>query len=137
MNESIEDQIRKSLRELEMGHLSLDGFREWFVPISWNIERVGSFEAVELAHHIDGVLAEASSGNWTDTALREELVRPFVLLPAEAWRPQSVVVQLQDYPPHVPVDLQIAMFGSNQSTPYCPPQSLGNNANPVEELLPA
>jgi hypothetical protein len=77
MYESIETQIRKSLWELAMSQMSLDGFRDWFVPISWNIEKTREPEAIELAHYIDGVLAEASSGAWTEDELREELARPF------------------------------------------------------------
>jgi len=58
--------------------MSLDEFRAWFVPISWNIEESNEPQAIELAHRLDSVLAEASSGAWTEEQLHEELAGPFV-----------------------------------------------------------
>src|ERR1700733_1170233 len=73
MTETIENQIRTALWECANGRRSLDAFRAWFVPVSSNIEQSGEPPAIGLAHHIDGVLAEASSGGWTEDELLEEL----------------------------------------------------------------
>jgi hypothetical protein len=73
MTDTIENQIRKALWECANGRTSLDVFRAWFVPLSGNIEQSGEPQAVELAHHLDGILAEASSGSWTENELLEEL----------------------------------------------------------------
>ncbi len=53
--------------------MSLDAFRAWFVPLSANMEQSGEPQAIELAHRLDGILAEASSGGWTENELLEEL----------------------------------------------------------------
>jgi hypothetical protein len=73
MNDSIEAKIRRALLECSERRLSLDEFRAWFVPLSWNIEESGDPQAMELAHQIDGILAEASSGGWTEEQLCEQL----------------------------------------------------------------
>jgi len=78
MAETIENQIRKALSECAEGRMSLDDFRARFVPLSANIESSQEPEAAELAHRIDGILAEASSGGWTEEELLEELTGPFV-----------------------------------------------------------
>jgi hypothetical protein len=74
MTDTIENQIRKARWECAKGRMSLDAFRAWFVPLSWNIEESAEPQAIELAHHIDGILAEASSGGWTEDELLEELM---------------------------------------------------------------
>jgi hypothetical protein len=61
--------------------MSLDAFRAWFVPLSWNIEESGEPQAIQLAHHVFGILAEASSAGWTDEELHEELASPSVAIP--------------------------------------------------------
>jgi hypothetical protein len=81
MDNTVESQIRQALWKYAERRESLDEFRAWFVPLSWNIEESGELAAIELAHHIDGILAEASSGGWTDEELHEELSRPFVVSP--------------------------------------------------------
>jgi hypothetical protein len=62
--------------------MSVDEFRSWFVPISWNIEQSNEPRAIELVYHVDGVLAEASSEAWTEEQLHEELAGPFVADPS-------------------------------------------------------
>jgi hypothetical protein len=74
MADTIEIQIRKALFECAKGRISVDAFRAWFVPVSGNIEESGEPQAVELAHHLDGILAEASSGGWPENELLEELI---------------------------------------------------------------
>jgi hypothetical protein len=81
MTDNLQDQIRNALWECAQQRMSLDDFRVWFVPLSCNIEGSGEPEAVELAHQIDGILAEASSAGWSDAEISEELARPFVLSP--------------------------------------------------------
>lgn len=78
MPDTVENQIRKALWECAYGHMSLDAFRACFVPLSWNIEESGEPLAIALAHDLDGILAEASSGGWTEDELLEELRSPFV-----------------------------------------------------------
>lgn len=80
MVQELENQIRRALSDCASGKLSLDEFRKWFVPVSWNIEESNDAATIDLAHRIDGILAEASSANWSDYDLREELSKPFACL---------------------------------------------------------
>jgi hypothetical protein len=66
-------QILGELRKCVDRRLSMDEFRAWFVPLSLEIERSGQPPAIELAHRLDGILAEASSANWSEDDLRQEL----------------------------------------------------------------
>lgn len=78
MADTTESQIRKALSACAEKRMSLDEFRAWFVPLSASIENSEEPDAVELAHQVDGILAEASSGSWTEDELFEELTSPFV-----------------------------------------------------------
>jgi hypothetical protein len=71
----IRDQIRSRIDCCVSGQDSLDLFREWFVPVSWDIEQTGDAEAMALAYRVDGLLGEASSAGWSDQQLREELAK--------------------------------------------------------------
>jgi hypothetical protein len=81
MSATIENQIRQELWKYAQGKLSLDEFRAWFVSVSWNIEHSHEPQAIQLAHQIDGILAEASSADWGDADIYEELSRPFLASP--------------------------------------------------------
>lgn len=80
MVQELENQIRQALSDCATGKLSLDEFRKWFVPVAWNIEQSNDVATIDLAHRIDGILAEASSANWSDDDLREELAKPVARL---------------------------------------------------------
>jgi hypothetical protein len=66
-------QILAELRKCEDQSLSLEDFRARFVSVSLDIEQSGQPEAIELAHHLEGILAEASSADWSENDLRQEL----------------------------------------------------------------
>ena len=74
----VADQIRKELWQYASERKSLDEFLQWFVPVSCNIEESQDPEAIDIAHYIDGILAEASSAEWDEENIRRELGRPFV-----------------------------------------------------------
>lgn len=69
----LHSRILVELRQCADQSLSIDAFREWFVPLSMDIEESGQSDAIELAHHLDGILAEASSARWSDEDLRHEM----------------------------------------------------------------
>ena len=75
---ALEKQICEALSQYASRRKSFDDFVQWFVPISCNIDASADAEAIELAHYIDGILAEASSSQWSEEDLHEELARPFV-----------------------------------------------------------
>ena len=68
-------QIRNEVSRYLSHTIVLDKFYDWFVPRSWDIERSGNVLAIALAHRIDGLLAEASSAQWSEEELRQELAR--------------------------------------------------------------
>ena len=70
---ALENQIRRELWRYANRQISFDDFLEWFVPISCGIEESGEADAVELAHQIDGILAEASSAGWSGEDIRMSL----------------------------------------------------------------
>ena len=70
---NLEAKILGRLLKYVAGLDSLESFEQWFVPISVDIERSGDARAIALVHRIDGILAEASSADWSQQALREEL----------------------------------------------------------------
>lgn len=74
----LESQIRQELSRYVNREESLDQFLQWFVPVSIGIDESGDDDAIQLAHRIDGVLAEASSAQWSENDIHEELERPFV-----------------------------------------------------------
>ncbi len=73
MDRALDVQIRYQIERYVSGGISLDDFRNWFVPRAWNIEESGDQPAIQLAHRIDGILGESSSANWSEDGLREEL----------------------------------------------------------------
>jgi len=78
----LETEIAYALSNCVDKRLSLEEFQQWFVPISVDIESSGNQEAIDLVYRIDGVLAEASSGEWADKDILEELER--ILLPFDS-----------------------------------------------------
>jgi hypothetical protein len=84
MSETVDSQIRQALWKYAEGKISLDDFRAWFVPISWNIEESHEPQAIQLTHQIDGILAEASSADWSESDIYEELSRLFLASPLAA-----------------------------------------------------
>ena len=75
---ALENQIREALAKYANRQMTFDNFLEWFVPISCNIEQSKDSEAIRLAHQVDGILAEASSADWSAEDVYEELSRPFL-----------------------------------------------------------
>lgn len=55
------------------GFTSLSEFKAWFYHLAFDVERRYAGEFVDLVHHIEGLLAEASSGNWRASVLDTEL----------------------------------------------------------------
>ena len=73
MAENLETVIRKELVRYLARRISIRCFQERFAALSWNIEGTGEAGAIELAHEVEGLLAEATSAEWTEDELREEM----------------------------------------------------------------
>jgi hypothetical protein len=81
MDRTVKPQIQRAVLAYLGARISLDEFRERFVPLSVNVERSKDRSAIQLAHRLDGVLGEASSAGWEEKDIREELaniIRLFV-----------------------------------------------------------
>ena len=79
---SLVSEICARISDCVAGRLSVLEFRDWFAPVAWNIERSKLQTTIEFVYRIDGLLAEASSANWSEQDTREELdlaVPPFLV----------------------------------------------------------
>ena len=70
-------EIRRWLTRYLSGEISLREFEDWFVPVSWDVEKTENNFAIELAHTIELRLAEFSSGHRSEDDLQSSL-RPLV-----------------------------------------------------------
>ena len=55
------------------GYISLGEFECWFFDLAFDVEKHWAGEFVDLVHKIEGILAESSSGNWSEATLDREL----------------------------------------------------------------
>lgn len=54
--------------------MSLSAFEEWLIPATWNLEKSEHPSLVDLVSQIKLLLAESSSGHWSEAELRERLL---------------------------------------------------------------
>lgn len=54
--------LNRKLKLCWTEEISLQEFDIWFAPIIWKIEKYNDQKAQELVYHIEGILAEFSSG---------------------------------------------------------------------------
>jgi hypothetical protein len=73
MSSPLSFEIRNKLYGYLAGDFPLSKFQDWFIPATWDVERSGDPDAVELAHEINLLLAELSHGDWTEEELRDRL----------------------------------------------------------------
>jgi hypothetical protein len=66
-------QIRERMSRYLRGDESVRAFRDWFAPVSWNIEDCLDQETIDLAYRVEGILAESSSARWPESQLKQEL----------------------------------------------------------------
>ncbi len=63
-------EIRERLAGYLAKQISLDEFKEWFIPATWEVEETGDRLSYDLSNEIHLRLAEFSNGHWTDDELR-------------------------------------------------------------------
>lgn len=68
-----ERMLRDQLAAYLSAELSLDGFKDWLVGTTWDIDESGDHGAIDLAYDIKLSLAEHSSGRTTEAELQAEL----------------------------------------------------------------
>lgn len=75
------EDIRRKLAAFAAGRLPLQEFKDWLIPLSWDIESRGIPEAVAPIRRVVGMTAEHSLKHRTLRSLREETGRV-----VEGWR---------------------------------------------------
>jgi len=73
----IDLQIREAIVRYLAEEISIQDFKDGFVPVAWQIEETNNRIAIELAHEIELILAEYGNGDWTEDEVRNGL-RPFI-----------------------------------------------------------
>jgi hypothetical protein len=67
------DELISKLEAYISGAIGRDEFSVWFYGVSRKAESNYSGVLLDLVREVEGVLAEASSGNWSHDGLVEEL----------------------------------------------------------------
>ena len=84
MHRSLTDEIRHHLARYLDGEISLDQFRDWFVPVLWTVEDANDTVAERLAYEIEALHAEYAQEHWSreefHNLLRNVVERPESLL---------------------------------------------------------
>lgn len=75
MSASLSCEIRAKMYEYLLEQIPLSKFQDWFTPATWDVERSGDLDAIELAHDIALLFAEYSNGDWTEAEIRDTLGR--------------------------------------------------------------
>jgi len=78
MNPLLENKIRDKLASYLLGEVSLEDFKDWFVPASWNVDHSNNRAAINMVYEIELRLAEYSNGYWSEDELKQ-LLRPLVV----------------------------------------------------------
>jgi len=71
--EYLDAEIRARLGRYLRGEHTLDEFREWFTPATWDVHLSGNESAANLAHRIEHVIAEYLTENITRGTLNTRL----------------------------------------------------------------
>jgi len=80
MSSSLEQQIREAVLQYTADLVSLRQFQDWFASQTW--DSLAETDAVRrLVNEIDLLLAEFSSGHWTDQEVKSKLreYRPVIM----------------------------------------------------------
>ncbi len=83
MSSSLYSTIQEQLRRFVSGEMTLDAFRDWFTPATWDIDNAAFADARDLSYEIEHRLAECTHGDWDEQELRL-LLRPFAERRSEA-----------------------------------------------------
>lgn len=86
MHRSLTDEIRHHLGLYLEGEITLDQFRDWFVPVLWTVEDANDTLAERLAYEIEALHSEYAREHW----LADEFKN---LLWKLVERPESVLSQ--------------------------------------------
>lgn len=89
------DELISKLEAYISGAIGRDEFSVWFYGVSRKAEVNYSGVPLDLIHEVEGIFAEASSGNWSHEGLAEELesvVMRYRRMPQEAGRAKQLSI---------------------------------------------
>ena len=66
-------KVVQHLNDYLDGSSSKHQFEEWLYDLAFDVEETQSERVIALVHELEGILAEASSGNWAESVLQIEL----------------------------------------------------------------
>jgi hypothetical protein len=69
----LDSEIRARLGRYLRGEDTLDEFREWFTPATWDVGQSGNSAAVELSSRVHHIMAEYLTGTITRGRMNERL----------------------------------------------------------------
>ncbi len=67
------NEVLEQIAAFVDGKISREQFDLWFYDLSFDVEKTQPKDIVTLVHEVEGLLAEASSGGWSEDSLRAEL----------------------------------------------------------------
>ncbi len=73
MHSSLETAIVANLARYLAGEESLDGFKDWLVGETWDVEATNDPRAIDVTYEIKLLLAEQSGGFLSEAELRRDL----------------------------------------------------------------
>ncbi len=77
MNPSLDNDVRDKLGSYLLGEISLEDFREWFIPVLCVVDDSHNHAAINMVYEIELRLVEFSNDYWSENELKN-LLRPIV-----------------------------------------------------------
>jgi hypothetical protein len=65
-----ENTFRKNLWSYVLGRTSLDQFKDWLSPATWDVEKEADQPIIDLVNQVKLRLAEFSNGHWNEPELK-------------------------------------------------------------------
>jgi hypothetical protein len=90
MPASLDLDIREHLARYIAGDDSIDAFRDWFVPATWEVERGGDALAAQLAMEIELWLAEMEHGHRSEDDVKRHFAELMTRTQAKPARQKRV-----------------------------------------------
>jgi hypothetical protein len=71
--QTLDAELQEQLIRYLLQEISLSQLWDWFMPLSWDVDRVAEPATAELAHDLESLLYEYSDGMWTEPELRAKI----------------------------------------------------------------
>ncbi len=84
MHAMLGKNVRMNLWNYLHGKSSLNEFKDWFIPATWDVEKTEKASVIDLVNQIKLRLAEYSNGHWEEPELKAQLVSMLMPVRSEA-----------------------------------------------------